>query len=213
MLNPYMNSPENTIGESDLYNDLVIEAIQVVGVNLLYIKRREEELNAFSEAELQKLEASFIIEAQVMQIDNFSGEADLFTPFGYIPQDSATFKMSISRFKQEAKGTGIVEPVEGDVIYMPISNTLWEIRRVGKDDVHYVSGQRYTYITQCVVYQPSHEEDNFDTQNLIFNDVLQNLGSTPTGNQDESEHIPKAAEQDIVEETDFDIDNPFGDLE
>ena len=63
MLNPYFNQSQNVEGESDLYEDLIIEAIQVVGEDLLYIQRLESDFNSLNEAQISELKKAFVIEA------------------------------------------------------------------------------------------------------------------------------------------------------
>ncbi len=118
MLNPYFNQSQNVEGESDLYEDLIIEAIQAVGEDLLYIQRLESDFNSLNEAQISELKRAFVIEAEVLSVENFGGDMDQFSYFGLAPMDRATFKMSIKRFKDQASFVDLKDPVEGDLLYM-----------------------------------------------------------------------------------------------
>lgn len=213
MLNPYFNQSQNVEGESDLYEDLIIEAIQVVGEDLLYIQRLESDFNSLNEAQISELKKAFVIEAEVLSVENFGGDMDQFSYFGLAPMDRATFKMSIKRFKEQASFVDLKDPVEGDLLYMKTGNIIWEIKRVRKDDKFYIAGKRYCWIIECVLYQPNHE-DNFQEQDFVFpgeglGDLV--LGDIQQERQDESNTLPLDAAQGIVEVSSFDVDNPFGD--
>ena len=213
MLNPYFNQSQNVEGESDLYEDLIIEAIQVVGEDLLYIQRLESDFNSLNEAQISELKKAFVIEAEVLSVENFGGDMDQFSYFGLAPMDRATFKMSIKRFKDQASFVDLKDPVEGDLLYMKTGNIIWEIKRVRKDDKFYIAGKRYCWIIECVLYQPNHE-DNFQEQDFVFpgeglGDLV--LGDIRQERQDESNTLPLDAAQGIVEVSSFDVDNPFGD--
>lgn len=213
MLNPYFNQSQNVEGESDLYEDLIIEAIQVVGEDLLYIQRLESDFNSLNEAQISELKKAFVIEAEVLSVENFGGDMDQFSYFGLAPMDRATFKMSIKRFKDQASFVDLKGPVEGDLLYMKTGNIIWEIKRVRKDDKFYIAGKRYCWIIECVLYQPNHE-DNFQEQDFVFpgeglGDLV--LGDIQQERQDESNTLPLDAAQGIVEVSSFDVDNPFGD--
>lgn len=213
MLNPYFNQSQNVEGESDLYEDLIIEAIQVVGEDLLYIQRLESDFNSLNEAQISELKKAFVIEAEVLSVENFGGDMDQFSYFGLAPMDRATFKMSIKRFKEQAAFVDLKDPVEGDLLYMKTGNIIWEIKRVRKDDKFYIAGKRYCWIVECVLYQPNHE-DNFQEQDFVFpgeglGDLV--LGDIQQERQDESTTLPLDAAQGIVEVSSFDVDNPFGD--
>ena len=213
MLNPYFNQSQNVEGESDLYEDLIIEAIQAVGEDLLYIQRLESDFNSLNEAQISELKRAFVIEAEVLSVENFGGDMDQFSYFGLAPMDRATFKMSIKRFKDQASFVDLKDPVEGDLLYMKTGNIIWEIKRVRKDDKFYIAGKRYCWIIECVLYQPNHE-DNFQEQDFVFpgeglGDLV--LGDIQQERQDESNTLPLDAAQGIVEVSSFDVDNPFGD--
>lgn len=213
MLNPYFNQSLNVEGESDLYEDLIIEAIQVVGEDLLYIQRLESDFNSLNEAQISELKKAFVIEAEVLSVENFGGDMDQFSYFGLAPMDRATFKMSIKRFKEQASFVDLKDPVEGDLLYMKTGNIIWEIKRVRKDDKFHIAGKRYCWIIECVLYQPNHE-DNFQEQDFVFpgeglGDLV--LGDIQQERQDESNTLPLDAAQGIVEVSNFDVDNPFGD--
>lgn len=206
MLNPFLNAIQVTDEECNLFDSMVIEAIQVVGVDLTYIQLQESEFNALNDSEIQQLKQQFVIEAHIVEIQNFGGDMDMFGGFGLIPSDSAVFKLSITRFKQEAKQLNIAEPREGDVLYDPVGNRLWEIRRVKTDDHYYIGNKRYCWFVNCVIYQPKHEDD-FDLDGVVFQGTL---GDMTQPSQDESDLFEKEAVKHITDVPKFDVNNPFG---
>ena len=206
MLNPFLNAIQVTNEECELFDSMVIEAIQVVGVELTYLQLNESEHNGLNDAQIQSLKERFVIEAQIVEIQNFGGDMDMFGSFGLIPSETAVFKFSITRFKQEAEQLKMTEPREGDVLYDPVSNRLWEIRRVKTDDQYYIGNKRYCWFVNCVIYQPKHEED-FDLEGVVFQG---SLGQITQPSQDESDLFEPEAESVVVEVAKFDVNNPFG---
>lgn len=207
MLNPHLNAIQVTNAECELFDQMVIEAIQVIGVDLVYIQLLESNHNALNDADVKGLKQQFTIEAQIMEIQSFGGESDIFGQFGFTPADSAVFKMAITRFKAEADKLGIAEPQEGDVLYDPVGNRLWEIRRVRTDDLYYVGNKRYCWILNCVIYQPKHEDNIDDFSGVVFQGTL---GDLVQPSQDESDNFVMESEKHVTDVPDFDVNNPFG---
>lgn len=89
--------------------------------------------------------------------------------FGIEIRDTATFIIARSRWESVVgQGRGSIlqlpnRPSEGDVLYMPLTQSYFEIKRVESHDPFYQLGKLYVYKLQCELIQYSSER--FDTGN------------------------------------------------
>ena len=82
---------------------------------------------------------------------------DMFTKFGFEIRDSVKFSVSKKRFKRE---TGMARPLEGDLLYLPISKGLFEVKFVEHENPFYQVGKLFSYQLTCELFQYSEEDFN-----------------------------------------------------
>jgi hypothetical protein len=152
--------------EQNLYEDLVIESLKIFGQDVYYIPRtlvnRDDVLN---EDPASRFDDAYLIEAYLENVDGFEGQGDLFSKFGLEIRDEATFV--ISR-RQWEKIVGIFssdltnpKPQEGDVLFLPMTNSFFEISYVEDDSPFYQLSNLPVYRMQCSLFEYSDED--FDT--------------------------------------------------
>lgn len=146
----------------NIYEDLVIESIKIMGIDFLYVPRelvKEDQL--FGEDIVTKFGNKFLLEMYLESFDGFAG-SDVMMNFGLAIKDTAEVSVSKRRFQEEIGiNTGLDRPTEGDLLYMPISNTVLEINNVEHENPFYQLGKQYVYKLTAEVFTYSHEE--FDT--------------------------------------------------
>ena len=130
---------KGTINEQYLYEDLIIEAMQIYGHDVFYLPRtlvNKDEL--FGEAPLSKFTDSYMIEMYMDTVEGYEGEKEIITRFGLEIRDETTFTVSRRRWLDlvsfDANLITSVRPNEGDWIYMPTVQRLFEISFVDVDD-------------------------------------------------------------------------------
>lgn len=160
-------------GQQDTYEDLIISNIQWAGVDVNYlIRERVNEDVLFGESTLSEFKDYIIIEMMIESMNNFNGDGTLFTKFGYENTDGMSLIVSLKRFKEEGQKMGLDVPRQGDLIYLPFSDSLWEIKWVKLDESYYQFGKNYTYRLSCSLFQYSHEElpntDDFNDFNTNY---------------------------------------------
>ncbi len=158
-VNQYFNH-FNRQSEQNLVNDLIVEAIQARGVDMKYIMRtRISEDYFLGEAPISDFKDSLTIEMYIESMQQFNGEGDMFAKFGIVFQDKTQLLVSQSRFKDEAGAAGYSQtrPEEGDLVYIPFSNSLFEIAKVKEDEEYYQTGINLTYRLECNLFEWSHE--------------------------------------------------------
>lgn len=158
-LNPYIRVNNKTyIPEQNLVEELTVEAIKIYGHEMYYIPRdmvTRDDL--FGESRYSRFTAFKMIEMYMDTTTAFEG-GDMFTKFGFEIRDSVKFTVSKKRFKRE---TGMARPLEGDLLYLPISKGLFEVKFVEHENPFYQVGKLFSYQLTCELFQYS--EEDFDT--------------------------------------------------
>ena len=159
--NPYFT--QGTTGEQDMHESLVIEQIKMYGKNVYYIPRTLVKTDSvFGEDTMSKFEGAFEIEAYIEDNTGFRGDGDMFSKFGVQIADQATFVISRTRFTTavDDNATLIVEgrPNEGDLVYFPMANKIFEIQFVEYEVPFFTLGKQYTWGLRCELFQYSDED-------------------------------------------------------
>ena len=151
--------------EQLLYEDLVIESLKMYGQDVLYIPRETVTPDEILNEEYSKYESAYMIEMYIANTDGFEGEGNLYTKFGLEIRDQATFVVSRRQFARlvDINENAIREerPREGDLIYLPLSKGLFEVKFVEHESPFYQLSQFPTYELQCELFEYSAEK--FDT--------------------------------------------------
>jgi len=163
--------------EQDLYENIIIESMQIYGQEVQYIPRTlVAEDQIFGEDVASAFKAAYQIEMYLENLDNFDGDQELFTKFGVEIRDRATLHVSRKRWHQ-AVGNYLpdhVRPQEGDLIYLTLSNQVFEIMRVIDDQPFYQLSNLPTYRMEVELFE--YNDEDFDTSINIV-DELEGLGN------------------------------------
>lgn len=206
-LNPYHNH-YTAVNEQDLTDQLIIEAIQMKGVEVLYMPRTHNNYNRlFGEDPTSSFEECVSIEMYPVDVQGFGGDGELMSKFGLEIKDTATFVVNKTRFKEEFPDW--IRPREGDLMFMPYTNAILEIKFVNHESPFFNQGKMYVWELKVETFEFSYEDVETGNDNLddLFNDLL--------GNFDQAvETEPFGDNQTIVDDyeisTSFDPNNPFG---
>lgn len=163
-INPYFHSgiPMGRTSEQNLYEDLIIETISIYGFELFYIPRKSFNRDLIlNEDSLSTYEYAYPIEMYFKNVTGFAGEGDLLTKFGVEIRDSASLIVSRRRWDKEVGRSGQAQlstrPAEGDIVYFPLTNSIFEIRRVEDREPFFQIGKLYVYELQVELIQYSSE--------------------------------------------------------
>lgn len=157
-LNPFFN---NYIGEQRLLNDLTVETIKAMGQDCIYLPREYLSIDEiFGEDPKTRFKNGYILEMYPVETLRFGGSKDVMTKFGISITSRVTLEFAKTRFRDEItkKQPEIERPREGDLIYMPIPNILFEINYVNDEEPFYQFGILTTYTVTCELFTYSHEE-------------------------------------------------------
>lgn len=155
--NPYFKDHS---GEQDIVEDLTIEMIKTMGRDMVYIPRTLVDVDTiFGEDDISKFDDGYEVEMYIQSVDGFEGEGDILTKYGLQIKDRVELVLARKRFDQAiGQYENTTRPKEGDLIYFPLSNTLFEINFVEHENPFYQLGKLYTYRLSCEVFTYSGEE-------------------------------------------------------
>ena len=152
--------------EQHLYEDLVVEALRMYGHNVFYLPREIIEEDSILNEDVQsKFGDSYQVEMYIENTDGFEGEGDLMSKFGVQIRDQATFIMSLRTWERfislDDNLATSFRPNEGDLIYFPLSGSMFEIKFVEHEDPFYQVGKLFVFKMTCELFEYSQED--FDT--------------------------------------------------
>ena len=158
---------EKVRSEMDLYEDLVIEALKIYGQDVYYLPRHlVNEDTLFGDDPTSNFPQTHKIEMYIENVEGFDGEGDLFTRFGVEIRDEVTLVVSRSRWSKQVHRydtSGITNdrPTEGDLIYIPLTNKMFEVRHVEHEQPFYQIENLPVYKLRCTLFEYTGED--FDT--------------------------------------------------
>ena len=121
--------------EQNLLEDLMVESMQIMGHDVFYIPRKIVKQDfILNEDIISSFDNAFSLEMYVESVDGFEGDGDLMTKFGLEIRDQVTLVCSRKRWNaligRHGYTSNSVRPLEGDLIYLPLSGGLFEIKFV-----------------------------------------------------------------------------------
>ena len=152
--------------EQNLYEDLVIESLKIYGEDVYYLPRDILEEDRILNEEIEsQFNESYMIEMYLENLDGFEGEGTMLQQFGLEVRDQATLIVSRRRWEQlvgyDNNDIEQDRPYEGDLIYIPFSRTLFEIRFVEDEKPFYQLNNLPVYELQCERFE--YEQQDFNT--------------------------------------------------
>ena len=149
--------------EKRLYEDLIIEGLKIYGQDVYYLPRTLVNRDLIlGEDMLSKFSSALLLEAYMETTEGFAGEQEIINKFGLEIREDTTFMISKRRFNQavDEKATLIKEgrPNEGDIIYMPLMNSFFEIQFVQDQEPFFQLGQLPVYKLVCTRWEYSSEQ-------------------------------------------------------
>jgi len=146
--------------EQDLISDLVLESIKIYGLDVYYIPKREVNKDKiYGEDSLVEYNKSYLIDMYVKNVEGFEGEGDFLSKFNIEIRDQITFTVSRRNFEGEITRfeAATVRPLEGDLIFFPLNNKIFQIKFVEHESVFYQIGSLQMYDLKCELFEYSNE--------------------------------------------------------
>jgi len=218
-LNPFFL--QGTASEQRLVQDLINEHLSMHGVEVTYIPRKYvNKKTVLEEVQTSKFDDNFAIEAYVNTYEGYGGAGDIMTKFGVSIRDELILTISKERFEDfiapfmagQDDGTEDsimptpTRPREGDLIYFPLGQRLFEVKFVEHEDPFYQLGKNYVYQLKCELFEYEDEVidttiETIDTQvqdeGFITQLQLIGIGRTATATAQISGSVPSGYIQEI----------------
>lgn len=182
-LNPFFL--QGSANEQFLLQDLINEHLRTYGIEIYYIPRKVlGQDDIIREIEVSKFDDNFAIEAYLENFDGYAPGSDIMTKFGINLQNEVTLTISKERFEDfvqpfmaESSDDEILlntRPREGDLVYFPLGERLFEVKRVEHEQPFYQLGTNYTYKLECELFQ--YEGEDIDTSIDFIDDEVKDQG-------------------------------------
>jgi len=169
-LNPFFL--QGSPGEQRLIQDLINEQLKIYGVDVIYIPRKfVRKQTIIREIQSSKFDDNYAIEAYINNYDGYSGQGDILSKFGVNLKDELSLVISkerfedfISPFLEVSDDSEIIlasRPREGDLVYFPLGQRLFEVKFVEHEVNFYQLGKLYMYELKCELFE--YEDEVIDT--------------------------------------------------
>jgi len=157
-LNPYFL--QGSSGEQRLVQDLINEQLRMYGQDIVYLPRNIINKNTIlREISVSKFDDAFRLEAYLINYEGFGGGGDILSKFGVKTTDEVTFIISKERYEDFISPFISADPnielssrpQDGDLIYFPLDDTIFEIKYVEGKKPFYQLNNLYVYELRCEV--------------------------------------------------------------
>jgi len=148
--------------EQILIDDLVIESIRIYGHDMYYLPRTRLNFDSiYGEDPISEFNHSYMVEMYIKNVDGFGGDGDFLSKFNLEIRDTVTFTVSRRIFGEEVGTPHTIDrPREGDLLYFPLNNKIFEIKFVEHEAIFYQLGALQTYDIKCELFEYSSERFN-----------------------------------------------------
>lgn len=194
MLNPFFLQGSKT--EQDLIQDLVNEHLKIYGVEIHYLPRQYlNEKTVIKEVIESDFNLAYPLEAYVDSYEGYGGQGTILSKFGI--QEIDDLNLIISKERWENYIAPLIQnvpniklstrPKEGDLIYFPLGDKLFEIKYVEHEKPFYQLQKNYVYELRCELFRYEDEvidsgidfiDDNTEQEGYIQTLQLVGIGST-----------------------------------
>ena len=176
--NPYITQT-GPRSERNLIDDLYREIIQTRGQDFFYIPRETvNDDDLFGEAIASKFDNAYPLEMMIENVDAYDG-GDIFQKLGLEIRDEATVIISQKRFHEALLNTphrNLKRPREKDLIFIPFSNSLFEITFVEHESPFYIWNSLPAFKFSIALFELQGEDIDVDIVGLDLPSPTQTVG-------------------------------------
>lgn len=169
----FNNFSPSVINEHMLLEDLIVESIQIMGHDVKYLPREAYDAtdDVLGESVNSKFSRAYGMEMYLANVEGYEGDGDFFSKFGLEIRDTSNFVVSRRAFERYVPSTTARRPREGDLIFVPLLNKIFEIKFVEEELMFFSLGKRqpYMYELRCEVFRFSNED--FETGEEQIDDI------------------------------------------
>ena len=151
------------VQEQSLIDDLVIESIRQYGVDVIYMSRAIKGRDKiFNEDDFPEYNEVFGFEVYVKNMEGFEGEGDFLSKFGLEIRDTLTLTVANRTFERYVtrEVVELTRPREGDLVYFPLNEKIFEIKYVEHESIFYQMGQTQVFDIKCELIEYANQRFN-----------------------------------------------------
>jgi hypothetical protein len=162
--------------EQSLVQDLVDEQIHLFGMDVFYVPKTMLIDRSLNDVVLNEFREAHLIEMMLINVEGFGGSgAVAMSKFGLKLSDEITLAVSKRKWslKPDLMSSTSVpgRPNEGDLIYVPMTKNIYEIKFVEREVPFYQLGKNYIFALTCELMENA--DNVFDTGNADIDDYKQ----------------------------------------
>ena len=178
VLNPYFQ--QGSKSEQSLVQSLINEQLKIYGVDVHFMPRKYVSSDSvLREVSASSFEDAYPIEAYIDNFDGYGDNPTMLSKFGIEQTNEVTLIISKERFenyisplmKNEDNIKLSTRPKEGDLIYFPFGDRLFEIKYVEHEKPFYMLKNTYVYELRCELFR--YEDEVIDTGVDEIDDTLE----------------------------------------
>ena len=167
-LNPFFQ--QGSTSEQNLVQDLINEQLRMYGVEVHYMPRKYvETATVIKEVLRSKFDDAYPLEAYLDTFDGYGENPVILSKFGIEQKNEITLTISRERWEtyieplmeNESDVELTTRPKEGDLIYFPLGDRLFEIKYVEHEKPFYQLKKTYVYTLKCELFV--YEDEIIDT--------------------------------------------------
>ena len=159
-LNPFFL--QGSPSEQNLIQDLINEQLRMYGVEVYYMPRKYvSEKTVIREVIESEFNESHPIEAYMENYEGYGDQTTILSKFGIQSTQEITLTISKERYENYIEpliaGQDNIKlssrPKEGDLIYFPLGDRLFEIKYVEHERPFYQLQKNYVYELRCELFR------------------------------------------------------------
>ena len=160
--------------EQNLVQDLVDEQIKLFGCDIYYLPRKFFKNNTLDDIISSEFKQKFVIEMLLQNVEGF-GQSEFISKFGLKITDEIKFAVSKRRWDEEIKRVKVdnsARPLEGDLLFFPLTKDLYEIKFVKVEAVFHQFGKLQFYEITAEIYEMGNESIDTGIPEI---DIIENI--------------------------------------
>ena len=170
--------------EDLIYNRKIVDSVLAKRLKMLAdvlnIKNNKE-LQVFGEDPNSRFEKAWKFAAWLNSFESYEGQQSFFSKFGHHQNDEVRISINPGLFKYQVNGK---EPKLGDLIYLPMDNSLFEITwvepytpfyQMGKNPIRVIVAQKFIYSGEKLAPQFQEKPEIEDPYNGLDLEPILNL--------------------------------------
>jgi Virus neck protein len=172
-----------------------------MGHDIYYLPRESwtDTDEIFGENMASRFDRAYQMEMYICNVEGYEGENELFTKFGLEIREGSNFIVAKKTFDKYIPTNITIRPREGDLLFVPVMNRIFEIKFVEEELLFFGKGLRtpYIYELRCELFRYNNEKINTGVE--VIDDIDVNasytveLAVTGTGNYNIGEVVYQGA--------------------